>query len=101
MMKTGISTKTNSYPPTYKNPNGCPIHGTFYVSHQYTNYAMVQKLWNQDMPKLKRLYIAGEGESVGSRIRELQQGRVRVLAVQSESCRGQFLWGRSSVSESV
>ena len=31
----------------YKNPNGCPIHGTFYVSHQYTNYAMVQKLWNQ------------------------------------------------------
>ena len=77
MMKTGISTKTNSFPPTYKNPNGCPIHGTFYVSHQYTNYAMVQKLWNQDMPKLKRLYIAGEGEC-GSSIRELQQGRGRV-----------------------
>ena len=35
------------FPETYKNPNGCPIHGTFYVSHQYTNYAMVQKLWNQ------------------------------------------------------
>ena len=35
------------FPPTYKNPNGCPIHGTFYTSHQYTNYAMVQKLWNQ------------------------------------------------------
>ena len=35
------------FPPNYKNPNGCPIHGTFYVSHQYTNYAMVQKLWNQ------------------------------------------------------
>ena len=30
-----------------KNPNGCDIKGTFYVSHQYTNYAMVQKLWNQ------------------------------------------------------
>ena len=24
-----------------KNPNGCPIHATFYVSHEYTNYAMV------------------------------------------------------------
>ena len=35
------------FPETYKNPNGCPIHGTFYVSHQYSNYAMVQKLWNQ------------------------------------------------------
>ena len=35
------------FPPNYKNPNGCPIHGTFYTSHQYTNYAMVQKLWNQ------------------------------------------------------
>ena len=32
------------FPETYKNPNGCPIHGTFYVSHQYTNYAMVQAL---------------------------------------------------------
>ena len=28
------------------NPNGCPIHGTFYVSHEYTNYQYVQKLWN-------------------------------------------------------
>ena len=35
------------FPPAYKNPNGCPVHGTFYVSHQYSNYAMVQKLWNQ------------------------------------------------------
>lgn len=29
-----------------KNPNGCPIKGTFYVSHQFTNYQMVQKMWN-------------------------------------------------------
>lgn len=29
-----------------KNPNGCPIRATFYVSHQYTNYAQVQRLWN-------------------------------------------------------
>ena len=26
-----------------KNPNGCPIHATFYVSHEYTNYAMVSE----------------------------------------------------------
>lgn len=29
-----------------KNPNDCPIKGTFYVSHQFTNYQYVQKLWN-------------------------------------------------------
>lgn len=29
-----------------KNPNGCPVRGTFYVSHQYTNYRDVQFLWN-------------------------------------------------------
>ncbi|CAG0896937.1 unnamed protein product [Cyprideis torosa] len=29
-----------------KNPNGCPIHATFYISHQYTNYRYVQELWN-------------------------------------------------------
>jgi len=35
------------FPEKFKNPNGCGIHGTFFVSHQYSNYAMVQKLWNQ------------------------------------------------------
>ncbi|CAB4064897.1 unnamed protein product [Lepeophtheirus salmonis] len=35
------------FPQSRKNPNGCPIHGTFYVSHEYTNYAMVNKLSNQ------------------------------------------------------
>ena len=35
------------FPASKKNPNGCPIHGTFYASHEYTNYAMVNKLWNQ------------------------------------------------------
>lgn len=50
-----------------KNPNGCPIRvrkgfgkhlyklyifffvkpqGTFFISHQYTNYQQVQKMWN-------------------------------------------------------
>lgn len=26
------------------NPNGCPIRGTFYVSHEYSNYQMIQQL---------------------------------------------------------
>lgn len=26
------------------NPNGCPIKGTFFVAHEYSNYHMVQKL---------------------------------------------------------
>ncbi|XP_044739883.1 chitin deacetylase 1 [Chrysoperla carnea] len=34
------------FTPQRKNPNGCPIHATFYVSHQYTDYAKTQKLWN-------------------------------------------------------
>jgi hypothetical protein len=32
--------------PSRKNPNGCPMRSTFFVSHQYTNYQNVQKLWN-------------------------------------------------------
>ncbi len=27
-----------------KNPNDCPIRGTFFVAHEYTNYQMVQQL---------------------------------------------------------
>lgn len=42
-----FSMQERIFPTTYKNPNGCPIHGTFYLSHEYTNYAMVNKLWNQ------------------------------------------------------
>lgn len=37
---------TKLFTPNRKNPNGCPIKGTFYVSHQFTNYQMVQKMWN-------------------------------------------------------
>ncbi|CAL1262611.1 unnamed protein product, partial [Larinioides sclopetarius] len=30
-----------------KNPNGCPILGTFYVSHEWTDYGMVQSLYSK------------------------------------------------------
>lgn len=33
------------FTPNRKNPNGCPIRGTFFVSHQYTDYQKVQNLW--------------------------------------------------------
>ena len=36
------------FPASAKNPNGCPIHATFYVSHEYTNYAMVNILESQN-----------------------------------------------------
>ncbi|KAI8439532.1 hypothetical protein MSG28_013280 [Choristoneura fumiferana] len=34
------------FTPERKNPNGCNIKATFFISHQYTNYRHVQKLWN-------------------------------------------------------
>ncbi|KOB66971.1 Uncharacterized protein OBRU01_20493, partial [Operophtera brumata] len=33
-------------PPSRTNPNGCPVKATFFISHPYTNYRHVQKLWN-------------------------------------------------------
>lgn len=26
------------------NPNGCEIRGTFFISHEYSNYQMIQEL---------------------------------------------------------
>lgn len=28
-----------------RNPNGCPIRGTFFVSHEWTDYSLVQNLY--------------------------------------------------------
>lgn len=28
----------------HKNPNGCDIKGTFFVSHEYSNYQMIQEM---------------------------------------------------------
>jgi len=32
--------------PSRKNPNGCPISATFYVSHEWTDYGLVQSLYS-------------------------------------------------------
>lgn len=29
------------------NPDGCPIQGTFFVSHEYTDYSKVHELWSR------------------------------------------------------
>ena len=29
------------------NPNGCPIRGTFFVSHEWTDYGAVQTLYSR------------------------------------------------------
>ena len=76
------------FPPNLQESQWLPHVLCFYVSHQYTNCAMVQKLWNQDIPKLKRLYIAGEGECGGSRIRELQQEGESVCSTIRDSSYG-------------
>ncbi|GLV35088.1 Chitin and LDLR binding deacetylase 3 [Carabus blaptoides fortunei] len=34
------------FSPERKNPNGCSIKATYFVSHQYTNYQQTQKMWN-------------------------------------------------------
>ena len=28
------------------NPNGCPIKGTFFMSHEYTDYQIVEKFYS-------------------------------------------------------
>lgn len=29
---------------TRNNPNGCPLKGTFFISHEYSDYSMIQNL---------------------------------------------------------
>ncbi|CAH1407765.1 unnamed protein product [Nezara viridula] len=49
------------FSPDRQNPNGCPIRGTFFVSHEYCNYNMVQSL-------------AHDGHEIGTETISLQQG---------------------------
>ena len=40
------STKAPPTPKDRLNPDGCPIAATFYVSHEWTDYALVQSLYS-------------------------------------------------------
>jgi len=44
-----------------QNPNGCDIKGTFFISHEYSNYQMIQQL-------------ASEGHEIATETISLQQG---------------------------
>lgn len=41
-------TYSTYYKPLFEgvtNPNGCPASGTFFVSHKYTDYSLVNDIW--------------------------------------------------------
>jgi hypothetical protein len=35
------------FAPNRTNPNGCPIRGTFFISHEYADYQMIQRLHHE------------------------------------------------------
>ena len=37
---------TSIFNENRRNPNGCPIRGTFYVSHEWSEYFLVQNLYS-------------------------------------------------------
>ena len=37
---------TSMFHPIRRNPNGCPISSTFYVSHEWTDYGHVQNMYS-------------------------------------------------------
>jgi hypothetical protein len=45
------------FPPdgSRRNPNGCPIGATFFVSHNFTDYCMVRKLHAREQVRRKTL----------------------------------------------
>ena len=45
----GINGKRNGNHNNRKrnNPNGCPIRGTYFVSHEWTDYGQVQTLYSR------------------------------------------------------
>ncbi|CAL1540875.1 unnamed protein product [Lymnaea stagnalis] len=73
-----------------KNPNGCPISSTFFVSHNFTDYCMVRKLYARGMEigdhsvthKLPRLWwtdadkAAMEFEVLGQRANLAEQAHI-------------------------
>ena len=40
-------TYSNIFLNNRTNPNGCPIRGTFFVSHDYTNYQLVEEFYSR------------------------------------------------------
>ena len=67
-----------------KNPNGCDISGTFFVSHEYTNYCEVQNLYSQrheiaDNSISRRLPISWWGNATEEDQKEEIEGMKEIL----------------------
>lgn len=60
-----------------RNPNGCPILGTFYVSHEWTDYGMVQSLYSKghEMASHSITHSHGEKFSVSHWTKEINGQR--------------------------
>ena len=60
-----------------KNPNGCPPLGTFYVSHEWTDYGQVQTLYSRghEMASHGVTHSFGEKFSKGQWMKEMQGQR--------------------------
>ncbi|XP_076349905.1 uncharacterized protein LOC143246704 [Tachypleus tridentatus] len=76
-----------------RNPNGCPILGTFYVSHEWTDYGKVQTLYSEghEMASHSISHSYGEKFSKSSWFKEVQ-GQREILhlygGVKMEDIRG-------------
>ncbi|KAE9412779.1 hypothetical protein Angca_006280, partial [Angiostrongylus cantonensis] len=65
----------------YRNPNGCPIKATFFVSHEWTNYDAVQWLFQQGMEVASNSisHVSLEGASTNRWLNEME-GQRRIMA---------------------
>ncbi|VDL73125.1 unnamed protein product [Nippostrongylus brasiliensis] len=65
----------------YRNPNGCPIKGTFFVSHEWTNYDGVQWLFQQGMELASNSisHVSLEGTNANRWLNEMD-GQRRIMA---------------------
>ncbi|KAK6759710.1 hypothetical protein RB195_021339 [Necator americanus] len=65
----------------YRNPNGCPVKGTFFVSHEWTNYDAVQWLFQQGMELASNSisHVSLEGTSADRWLNEMD-GQRRIMA---------------------
>ncbi|CAD6185566.1 unnamed protein product [Caenorhabditis auriculariae] len=65
----------------YRNPNGCPIKGSFFISHEWTNYDAVEWLVqkNQEIASNSISHVSLEGEPASRWLNEMD-GQRRILS---------------------
>ncbi|EYB99504.1 hypothetical protein Y032_0122g1086 [Ancylostoma ceylanicum] len=65
----------------YRNPNGCPVKATFFISHEWTNYDAVQWLFQQGMELASNSisHVSLEGTNANRWLNEMD-GQRRIIA---------------------